>query len=103
MPFKFAPTEVMTLGSVTQRNVGDFFPMPPRDFYNPPRTTPQFPQNLMRQTLNGFNRFKGVAFGPLPMDIPVGLDAQPNDPQAASSIPGVTPGSTVATPTIAPS
>lgn len=83
MTFKFSPTRVMTLGnlgSVTNRNVGDIFPMPPRDFFNPPMTTPQFPQNLMRQTLNGVHRFKGVAFGDLPTDVPVALQDQTNIP-----------------------
>lgn len=73
MPFNFAPTEVMTLGSIRRMQVGDMYTQPPMDFFNPPRTTPSFPQNLMRQTLNGLGRARALAFGDVPVNIPTGI------------------------------
>lgn len=73
MPFNFAPTEVMTLGSVRQMRVGDYYTQPPVNFFNPPRTTPSFPQNLMRQTIAGLGRAGGFALGDVPVNIPTGI------------------------------
>lgn len=92
MPFNFAPTEVMTLGklgvgSVRPMNVGDFYTQPPNQFLNPPRTTPGFPQNLARQTLNGLGRFRRIALGDLPAAVPAALTAQSADPTASSALP----------------
>jgi hypothetical protein len=63
----------MTLGSVRSMRVGDYYTQPPVDFLNPPRTTPSFPQNLARQTLNGLGRLGGFAFGDVPVNIPTGM------------------------------
>lgn len=93
MPFNFAPTEVMTLGklsSVRPMRAGDFYTQPPNQFLNPPRTTPAFPQNLARQTLNGLGRFRRIALGDLPTDVPAALTTQSADPTVASSIPSTT-------------
>jgi hypothetical protein len=97
VPFNFAPTEVMTLGklgmgSVRPMNVGDFYTQPPNQFLNPPRTTPGFPQNLARQTLNGLGRFRRIALGDLPAASPAALTNQSADPTVSSNVPGTTPG-----------
>jgi hypothetical protein len=94
--FNFAPTEVMTLGklgTVRAMRVGDFYTQPPAAFFNPPRTTPSFPQNLARQTLNGLGRFGRVALGDIPAASPSALTSQSAQPDANSNVPGLTPGS----------
>lgn len=85
MPFDFSPTEVMTLGSVRQMRVGDYYAPPLVNFLNPPRTTPSFPQNLARQTIMGLGRFGSTAMGAIPTDIPPALTNQSADPTVSAA------------------
>lgn len=82
----------MTLGSVRSMRVGDYYTQPPNQFLNPPRTTPSFPQNLARQTLNGLGRFGSVALGDLPAAVPGTVTSSSSDPTVSSNVPGTTPG-----------